>query len=31
MGSYTLTCTVLNTFRVPLPAGATLPFAEPKV
>ena len=31
MGSYTLTCTVLNTFRVPLPAGATPPFAEPKV
>jgi len=31
MGSYTLTCTVLNTFRVPLPAGVTPPFAEPKV
>jgi 4-carboxymuconolactone decarboxylase len=31
MGSYTLTCMVLNTFRVPLPAGATPPFAEPKV
>ena len=31
MGSYTLTCTVLNTFRVPLPAGAIPPFAEPKV
>ena len=31
MGSYTLTCTVLNTFRVPLPAGATPPFDEPKV
>ncbi|HWM46951.1 MAG TPA: carboxymuconolactone decarboxylase family protein [Xanthobacteraceae bacterium] len=30
MGSYTLTCMVLNTFRVPLPEGATLPFAEPK-
>ena len=31
MGSYTLTCMVLNTFRVPLPEGATPPFAEPKV
>jgi 4-carboxymuconolactone decarboxylase len=31
MGSYTLTCMVLNTFRVPLPAGATPPFTEPKV
>jgi 4-carboxymuconolactone decarboxylase len=31
VGSYTLTCMVLNTFRVPLPAGATPPFAEPKV
>ena len=31
MGSYTLTCTVLNTFRVPIPANATPPFAEPKV
>ena len=31
LGSYTLTCMVLNTFRVPLPAGATPPFAEPKV
>lgn len=31
IGSYTLTCMVLNTFRVPLPAGALPPFAEPKV
>ncbi len=31
IGSYTLTCMVLNTFRVPLPDGATPPFAEPKV
>ncbi|MGZ3410141.1 MAG: carboxymuconolactone decarboxylase family protein [Xanthobacteraceae bacterium] len=31
VGSYTLTCMVLNTFRVPLPEGATPPFAEPKV
>jgi 4-carboxymuconolactone decarboxylase len=31
LGSYTLTCMVLNTFRVPLPEGATPPFAEPKV
>lgn len=31
MGSYTLTCMVLNTFRVPLPEGAVAPFAEPKV
>ena len=31
IGSYTLTCMVLNTFRVPLPEGATPPFAEPKV
>jgi 4-carboxymuconolactone decarboxylase len=31
MGSYTLTCMVLNTFNVPLPAGAVPPFAEPKV
>ena len=31
MGSYTTTCMVLNTFRVPLPAGATPPFTEPKV
>jgi 4-carboxymuconolactone decarboxylase len=29
MGSYTLTCMVLNTFNVPLPAGAVAPFAEP--
>ncbi len=29
LGSYTLTCMVLNTFRVPLPAGARAPFAEP--
>jgi 4-carboxymuconolactone decarboxylase len=28
-GSYTLTCTVLNTFNVPLPEGAKPPFAEP--
>jgi 4-carboxymuconolactone decarboxylase len=31
LGSYTLTCMVLNTFRVPLAAGVTPPFAEPKV
>ena len=31
MGSYTLTCMVLDTFRVALPAGAVAPFAEPKV
>jgi 4-carboxymuconolactone decarboxylase len=31
MGAYTLTCMVLNTFRVPLPEGATPPYAEPKV
>lgn len=31
MGSYTLTCMVLNTFNVPLPEGAVAPFAEPKV
>jgi 4-carboxymuconolactone decarboxylase len=30
MGSYTLTCMVLNTFNVALPAGAVAPFAEPK-
>jgi 4-carboxymuconolactone decarboxylase len=29
LGSYTLTSMVLNTFRVPLPAGATAPFKEP--
>lgn len=31
LGSYTLTCMVLDTFRVPLPDGAKTPFAEPKV
>ena len=31
LGSYTLTCMVLDTFRVPLPAGAKSPFAEPNV
>lgn len=31
MGSYTLTCMTLNTFRVPIPPDATPPFAEPKV
>ncbi len=31
MGSYTLTCMVLNTFAVPLPEGATPPFKEPVV
>jgi len=31
VGSYTLTCMVLNTFNVPLPEGATPPFAEPAV
>jgi 4-carboxymuconolactone decarboxylase len=31
MGSYTLTCMVLDTFRVPLPEGATPPFKEPVV
>ena len=31
LGSYTLTCMVLDTFRVPLPAGARFPFAEPNV
>lgn len=29
LGSYTLTSMVLNTFRVPLPEGATAPFKEP--
>jgi len=29
LGSYTLTSMVLNTFRVPLPAGVTAPFKEP--
>jgi 4-carboxymuconolactone decarboxylase len=29
LGSYTLTSMVLNTFRVPLPAGVTAPFEEP--
>jgi 4-carboxymuconolactone decarboxylase len=29
LGSYTLTSMVLNTFRVPLPEGATPPFKEP--
>ena len=31
MGSYTLTCMVLDTFQVPLPEGATPPFREPVV
>jgi 4-carboxymuconolactone decarboxylase len=31
MGSYTLTCMVLDTFQVPLPEGATPPFKEPVV
>lgn len=31
LGSYTLTCMVLDTFRVPLPAGTKAPFAEPNV
>lgn len=31
LGSYTLTCMVLDTFRVPLRAGAKAPFAEPNV
>jgi 4-carboxymuconolactone decarboxylase len=31
LGSYTLTCFTLNTFRVPLPEGANPPFAEPAV
>ena len=31
MGSYTLTCMVLDTFQVPLPEGATPLFKEPAV
>jgi 4-carboxymuconolactone decarboxylase len=31
IGSYTLTCMVLDTFQVPLPEGMKPPFAEPKV
>jgi 4-carboxymuconolactone decarboxylase len=30
LGYYSLVAMTLNVFRVPLPAGATLPFAEPK-
>ena len=31
VGSYSTTSMILNTFRVPLPAGVVAPFAEPKV
>jgi 4-carboxymuconolactone decarboxylase len=31
VGSYATTSMILNTFRVPLPAGVVAPFAEPKV